>query len=303
LPSAAETSRSADPQLSGPLKVLCWNLFHGRDAPPDPNLHTLRSRLLKTTEDNGRHLQVNRSLLEEFAEVIGSADWSLCLLQEAPPAWAGRLAERSGAAGLCSLTSRNQLAPLTRRLARWNPDLIASWEGGANLALVRPPWRIVEGSQRSLLLNPLRVRGLRERRRMSFLRLASEAGSRQVCVSNLHATHYSQRLAEGELRSAATRSVAWAGRDPLVFGGDLNLRPAASSVFSELERQLGLAGTTGPDAVDHILVRGLVIREPPHRWPPERREVEVPWQSGRRRIRLSDHAPVEAAYALPAPDG
>ena len=33
----------------GALRVLSWNLFHGRDFPPDPALRTLRSRLLRTT--------------------------------------------------------------------------------------------------------------------------------------------------------------------------------------------------------------------------------------------------------------
>ena len=28
------------------MRVLSWNLYHGRDFPPDPALFTLRSRLL-----------------------------------------------------------------------------------------------------------------------------------------------------------------------------------------------------------------------------------------------------------------
>ena len=60
-----------------------------------------------------------------------------------------------------TLTSRNQLALLTRPIARLRPDLMGSWEGGSNMILVRPPWRIVPGGTRSLLLNPLRERGLR----------------------------------------------------------------------------------------------------------------------------------------------
>ena len=125
------------------LRVLSWNLFHGRDAPPDPSLFTLRSLLFRKPEDNGIFVQLNRSLREEFSTVIAQAGWSLCLLQETPPSWSGALARRCGALACRVLTSRNELRALTSSLARWNPDLIASWEGGSNLTLVRPPWRMV----------------------------------------------------------------------------------------------------------------------------------------------------------------
>ena len=49
------------------LRAITWNLFHGRDFPPDPALLTWRSRLLRISERNATHLQVNRSLLPEFA--------------------------------------------------------------------------------------------------------------------------------------------------------------------------------------------------------------------------------------------
>ena len=35
------------------IRALCWNIFHGRDAPPDPSLFTLRSKLLRITERDG----------------------------------------------------------------------------------------------------------------------------------------------------------------------------------------------------------------------------------------------------------
>ena len=55
----------------------------------------------------------------------------------------------------------------------------------------------------------------------------------------------------------------------------------------------GLRGATADDAIDHLLVRGLEIAEPAHEWPPERRELV----EGGHRLRLSDHAPVEACFA------
>ena len=166
--------------------MLTWNLFHGRDHPPDSALFTWRSRLLRVTERNQTHAQVNRPLVREFAEVIAGAGWSVCFLQETPPSWAGTLAERCGAEAHAVLTSRNQLAGFRRRLARWNPDLIASGEGGSNVILVRPPWRIAE--RHSVLLNPFPRRRFRERRRMALAMLVSEEDGVELCVANLHAT-------------------------------------------------------------------------------------------------------------------
>jgi endonuclease/exonuclease/phosphatase family metal-dependent hydrolase len=279
------------------LRVLCWNLFHGRDAPPNPNLFTLRSRLLRVTEHDHLYLQVNRLLQDEFADLITSASWSVCLLQEVPPWWGEPLASRSGAVAHRVLTSRNQLAPLRRWLATLNPDLVGSAQGGSNLTLVRPPWRVSE--RRSLLLNPLPRRGLRERRRMGFL-TASVEGSR-ICIGNLHATAGSQPQAELDVLRAAEAAVKWADGRPLLLGGDYNLRPATSRIFAELERRFGLASTTAgapSDAIDHLLVRGVDVVDVPARWPPERREVEASFEGGARRLRLSDHASVEALYRL-----
>ena len=51
------------------VRALTWNVFHGRDHPPDRGSITWRSRLLKVTERNATHVQVNRPLLREFADV------------------------------------------------------------------------------------------------------------------------------------------------------------------------------------------------------------------------------------------
>jgi endonuclease/exonuclease/phosphatase family metal-dependent hydrolase len=289
----------------GTVTVLSWNLYHGRDKPPDPSLFTMQSRLMRRTEDNGTYLQVNRCLRDEFAGLVAGASWSVCLLQEAPPSWARILGERSDAQVLLSLTSRNQLGPLTGLLARHNPDLIGSWEGGSNITLVRRPWRVVASDRHSLLLNPLSERGLRERRRMSFVRLRADdrdARPWELCVANLHASHYSRRQAEREGRRAARAALAWARGAPLVLGGDFNVRPRNSHLFEELERDFGLAPAEDATAIDHILAHGLRVVRRPERWPVGRRELELRWQAGMRRIRLSDHDPVEAAFRLAAPE-
>jgi endonuclease/exonuclease/phosphatase family metal-dependent hydrolase len=275
--------------------LLSWNLYHGRDAPPNADLHTLRSLLLRRDEHDDTHVQVNRPLREEFAALIARATWSVCLLQEAPPSWEWILARRCGASSYRALTARNWLGSVRERLAWWNPDLLGSWEGGSNLTLVRPPWRIV-GRGRTLLLNPLPGRGLRERRRMSFVQLRSEHG--EMCVANLHLTAGARRHAEHEALVAAEAATRWAGATPLVLGGDFNLRPRETPVFDELARRYGLAAPTSPDAIDHLLSRGLEVIRPPSAWPPPRRELEVLVGLERRRLRLSDHAPLEATYGL-----
>jgi hypothetical protein len=94
---------------------------------------------------------------------------------------------------------------------------------------------------------------------------------------------------------AAERAVEWAGTAPLVFGGDLNLRPRDDpDVFEELGR-LGLARPTAHGAVDHLLVRGLEVVEAPRPAPPEARELDA---GDGRAMRLSDHAYVAATLGM-----
>jgi endonuclease/exonuclease/phosphatase family metal-dependent hydrolase len=275
------------------LRVLTWNVFHGRDHPPDRDLLTWRSRLFKVTEHDDVYAQVNRPLQSEFAAVIAGAEWSVCLLQECPPDWAEPLAQATGAEPHRVLTSRNQLGAVRRALAHWNPDLIASGEGGSNLILVRPPWQIVERGAE--LLNPLPRRGLRERRRIGLVTVSSNGA--QVCVANLHATAGDQKQAEEDVARGAFFAVDHADGRPLVLGGDFNLRPRESRLLYELRDRLDLVGPTSPDSIDHLLVRELEVVEPPRAWPPRHREVGFgPGGFSALRLRLSDHAPVEAAF-------
>jgi endonuclease/exonuclease/phosphatase family metal-dependent hydrolase len=278
----------------GDLRVLSWNLFHGRDFPPDPALRKLRSVLFRTTTHNSTHVQVNRSLYEEFAAVLSAANWDVCLLQEFPPRWAGRLSEQCQAAAYRALTSRNWLSPVRNVIAERNPDLMGAWEGGSNLTLVRPPWQIVEGT--SVLLNPLRERRLRERRRLALTRLVDR--DLEVCVGNLHLSANVPKQAAREAHRAAEAALAWARGAPVLLGGDFNVRPGSSVVFEDLCNGASLCGTTGPDGIDHILACSLETVEPPAAWSPQRRELDVLTGLEHRRLRLSDHAPVEARFLV-----
>ena len=261
------------------MRALSWNLYHGRDFPPDGSLRSWRSRLLRFDEQNETHRQVNRDLFDEFAAVLSRADWDVALLQECPPRWTARLAAACAAAPHVSLTSRNSLSGVRALLAHQNPDLVASAEGGANLTLVRGDSIVLRGE--------LVMTERPERRTMAIARLASD-----VCVANLHASNDPPARTGPQVLNAAERAIEWAADDPLLFGGDLNLRPDRSpDVFAKLA-ELGLGAPTAPDAIDHLLVRGIEPVEPPHAWPPERREVREDGLA----IRLSDHAPVEAAF-------
>jgi endonuclease/exonuclease/phosphatase family metal-dependent hydrolase len=270
------------------MRVLSWNLYHGRDFPPDEALFTLRSRLLGLTERDETHVQVNRPLRDEFASTIARFDWDVALLQETPPLWFRALGERARANGVRVLTSRNVIPPVQRVAANVNPDLIASWEGGSNQLFVRAPGRILKHRKFTLAFRP-------EQRRMIWTRVALASGE-TVCVANLHASAGLPDKAGPELIAAAAHAIEWSGGDPLVFGGDTNLRPHRTPApFVELRERFGLGDPTGPHAIDHIFARGLDVAEPPRQLPPEERELPA---DGGLRLRLSDHAPVIARFEV-----
>jgi endonuclease/exonuclease/phosphatase family metal-dependent hydrolase len=132
------------------VRVLTWNLLHGRSRPPS-----------------------GRDLYPEFAELIASWAWDVALLQEVPPWWPERLARRTDAEARTVLTSRNSLLALRRAIAiRW-PDVIKSNGGSANAILVRRE-QIAEHRIRRLGWWP-------ERRWMHAVRL--DTG---IWVGNLH---------------------------------------------------------------------------------------------------------------------
>jgi endonuclease/exonuclease/phosphatase (EEP) superfamily protein YafD len=133
-----------------------------------------------------------------------------------------------------------------------------------------------------------------ERRAMAFTRTASG-----VCIANLHATNDVPVFAVEDVIRAVRAASEWAGAAPLIFGGDLNLRPAEDpELFARLAGEFGLdSPVTGPKAIDHVFVRGLDVVAAPAQWPPERRELSLDGKA----LRLSDHAPVEARFARDDP--
>jgi Endonuclease/Exonuclease/phosphatase family len=117
-----------------------------------------------------------------------------------------------------------------------------------------------------------------------------------VCVANLHASTNAPGLATEDVLLAAGEADRFAGRAPLLFGGDLNLRPRQSpEAFEALAERFSLRAPTGPDAIDHLLARGLEVVSAPAPWAAERRELD----EGGLALRLSDHAPVEGVFETP----
>jgi endonuclease/exonuclease/phosphatase family metal-dependent hydrolase len=191
LQAGEEVARQARECTFVAVRVLTWNLFHGRSRP-----------------------SAGRSLLNEFAAALDGWEWDVALLQEVPPWWPPWLAEAAGARAFTALTSRNWLLGLRRAMSSRNPDILKSNGGGANAILVRGE----AGDHRVQELTRLP-----ERRVAHGVRLAGGAW-----VVNVHAT--TQPLSKSKPRTwadcrlAAAAAAEWAAGAPLVFGGDLNLK-------------------------------------------------------------------------------
>ena len=162
--------------------------------------------------------------------------------RSARPAWADRA--RGGVPG-GDLRSAHLAKPALcpahgSRTLQPRPDR-RSWEGGSNLILVRPPWQIIEAA--SVLLNPFRERRLRERRRMALARLVDRARAvrRERSPADRPARQAERELDRGRRDRASTGPRG----EPLLLGGDFNVRPGSTTVFEDLERRFGLCAADG----------------------------------------------------------
>jgi endonuclease/exonuclease/phosphatase family metal-dependent hydrolase len=241
--------------------------------------------MLRVTERNATHVQVNRPLDREFHAFVADLEWDVALLQEVPPRWLHPLCTTAAASGASALTARNQLAFARAALARLNPDLIASNEGGSNQILARPPWRIATVRRHTLAVRRP------ERRTMIWVRLVRPDGA-ELAVANLHASTGGRERTRSQVREAARLAVEWSGDVPLIFGGDLNWRPEqAPQEFDGVRTELGLRGEAPPAAIDHLLARGMRPLGPPIA-----HHAELPEED--RLLRLSDHAYITAAFEV-----
>lgn len=290
------------------VKVLTWNVFHAHDGHPAAR-PDWRSTLLGEPVDSGTHLHMNRTFVTAAGGLLARANPTVAMLQEMPPWAVGRIADLAGMAAVSARTApRIGPASLRGRLGRLNPDLMRTHEGNANVIMVRPPWAIVPGSTRVVRLNPpaLVARTARradmepsraldwlwERRNLITTRIRHPDG-RLAQVACCHC-HTDPPATEVEIARAGGAALDAAGGLPLILGGDLNARVAQMpETFRDLESR-GLARTPCDDGLDHILARNAAPVGAARRWRPEEREIVVPWKNESRRIRISDHAPVEA---------
>lgn len=178
------------------MRVLTWNLYHGRAVPP-----------------------AGRPLLPEYADAIAGWEWDVALLQEVPPWWPPELGRASGAHARTALTSRNSFLAVRRWIAERFPDLIKSNGGGANAILVRGA-EVLEHREATLRLWP-------ERRVVHAVALGSGAWA-----GNLHAQVHSPQRAEADITLAATLLSRWAGDGPALLGGDFNVREPRAAGFT-----------------------------------------------------------------------
>lgn len=298
------------------IRVLTWNLFHGRDGLPGLG-PDLASTVCFRPVDDGEHLHVNRKLSRQMARRIAAWSPDLCALQEVPTAAVRMIAARTGMRAVWTTTG-----PLIgpTRLRDWlgarNPDLWRTHEGNANVLLVGPRLAVVPGSTRSVRLNPLGaiVRAALQRKlglgelvhylpepRKAVMALVETATGERLAVACLHC-HSARNPDVGgaEIARAAAAVRELAGSDPCVLAGDLNARPDHPALAA-----LAQDGWSGPHpspaiGIDRILARGAEVAEPERVVPAAEREVAVIWRGRRRRIRLSDHDPVTAALRASA---
>lgn len=173
---------------------------------------------------------MRRSLLGPFTELLSEWEWDVALLQEVPPWWPAALGEACGASARWVLTSRNFGLALRRAISVRDPEILKANGGGCNAILVRGP--VAEHRVARLTWWP-------ERRWAHGVRLPDG-----TWVVNLHASTHREEWAARDVGRAAR---AWPVEEPLLFGGDLNLRRPAVDGMTWL----------GGNHVDHFFARGL----------------------------------------------
>jgi endonuclease/exonuclease/phosphatase family metal-dependent hydrolase len=171
------------------VRVLSWNLYHGRAVPP-----------------------AGRDLYPAFAASLASWAWDVALLQECPPWWPAGLAADCDAHEHHALTSRNLFLALRKFIAQRWPDIIKSNGGGSNAILIRGDRNPTHPTDHHFAV----LRTHPERRIVHGVRVG------ETWIANLHAQVWSEEQAQADAAAAAAHVLAWAGDAPVILGGDFN---------------------------------------------------------------------------------
>jgi endonuclease/exonuclease/phosphatase family metal-dependent hydrolase len=213
------------------LRVLSWNVMHGRAVPPERG-----------------------DLFDQFAAALAQWEWDVALLQECPPWWPALLGGELGADWRRVLTSRNLGLALRRAIAtRW-PEAIGSNGGGCNAVLARGAGAIVDHRTKMLALVP-------ERRWLLGVRLRCG-----LWIGNVHLTGGVTSAAVREAHAAAGAMRNWSAGAPVVLGGDFNLRSLVLPGFETVGgAHVDHLLARGLDAVGsvRVLVRGSLSDHAP----------------------------------------
>jgi len=296
------------------LRILTWNLYHGRDGLPGLGA-TRASTLLRRPVDDGVHVHLNRKLTGLMADRVRSWAPDLCALQEVPTAAVREIVARTGMLAL-GATTGPLIGPRRLRdaLAARNPDLWRTHEGNANLLLVGPALALVPGSARAVRLNPPRdalraaaelgleagelLRYLPEPRKAVIGRVRTASGGELAAASlHCHNARHPELIAR-ELALATEALEGTARGAPMVLAGDLNAPPSHPALAAAAAMRWGGAPAPPGVGIDRILTRGLEVVEPERVLPPAVREVDVTFAGRTRRVRLSDHDPVVAVVRV-----
>ena len=205
--------------------VCTWNLFHGRSRPA-------------TSAD----------LVDEFAGALAERPWEVCGLQEVPPWWAAELASALGASARSARTSlaRASLPAAQERIHRRDPETLGVRGAATNVLLVRPQaGQIVDH-------RVARLRRLPQRRSVHAVRLRRASDGAHWWVANVHTHNRPESEAAADTILALRLIASWAGAEPVVLLGDLNL--AAPQGLARVEGWDYLSG----HRVDHVLGRGVL---------------------------------------------
>jgi endonuclease/exonuclease/phosphatase family metal-dependent hydrolase len=264
---------------------------------------------------DGRYLHLNLKLSHLMADRIQAWAPDVCALQEVPTGAVREIVARTGMVAV-GATTGPLIGPRRLRdaLAELNPDLWRTHEGNANLLLIGRRLTLVEGSERAVRLNPpgatlraalpLRLdagellRYLPEPRRAVIARARTAVGA-ELALGCLHChnARHPELIARELARATGALQDAAAGA-PTILAGDLNAPPSHPAL-----RKLAVEGWSGGEpasgvGIDRVLSRGLEVVEPEWRLPASERELLVSGRGMTRRVRLSDHDPVEATFRV-----